>query len=189
MKHSHTKLQKINDFLYEHLLKNSIQDISERWDEHSIPNIGEKKNKYTSGTTVLITLVIGFTVHIIWLGDSRAIFTKDSIEGIFSTKDHKPSYDDIPDNSNGFIHNNRINGILGVGRTIGDNSKKLRGCISREASYEKYKFSNKTTIVIASDGLYDQYANSKIMKMDLNSVKNEDYVDNMTMIRIDVEHT
>jgi serine/threonine protein phosphatase PrpC len=190
MKDTAIKLHKINDFLYEHLLKNSIQDVSEKWDEYSIPRIGQKKrNKYTSGTTLLISLIVGFTVHLIWVGDSRTIFTKDSIEGVFSTKDHKPTEDDLPDNSDGFIHNNRINGILGVGRTIGDNSRKLRGCITRDSSYVKYKFTKKTSIVMASDGLYDMSSNAESMNIALNTVKSEDYSDNMTMIRIDIEHT
>jgi len=190
------KLNKINDFLYEDLMKKAIHKISEKWDAISIPKIKDKRNKYTCGTTVLITLVVGHTVHIMWIGDSRTIWKVDSDTSVYSTKDHKPNKDDLMNGA--FIKNDRVNGVLAVGRAIGDNGKKTRGALKRTPSYIHYEYKNKTDIIMGSDGVYDKLNNNrqafdhsfiqKIQKQKQNDKKDNFFTDNTTFIKLQMKH-
>ena len=76
---------------------------------------------------------------------------------------------------------------MGVGRAIGDNSLKLRGALKRDSDYLSYDFKEETTLIMASDGLYDIHDHSEIIHLDVDTVRSDDYNDNMTMIRIDVK--
>jgi serine/threonine protein phosphatase PrpC len=190
----YNKLKKINNFLYEDLLKKAINKISQQWDKTSIPKIGEKRrNKYTSGTTALVTLIVGHTVHIMWIGDSRTVWKNDTNKSVYSTKDHKPIKKDLVDGA--FIKNNRINGVLAVGRAIGDNGIKTRGALKRTPSYVNYEFKKKTDIVMGSDGVYDKISSNhtvfedsfikKIMKQKRGELGF--FTDNTTLIKIHLE--
>lgn len=183
------KLKRINDFLYEYLLKTTLGKISATWDDMSIPKINAGQKTFKAGSTVAVVLVVGFTVHIMWLGDSRTIFIRDEEDKINSTRDHKPDERDVPADSNAFVVNNRVNGILGVGRALGDNGKKLRGALKRTPEYVSYAFNRSTTIVVGSDGLYDQNSHNDILHMPLESIKTDDYSDNTTVVRIDFHRT
>src|SRR3989344_3291792 len=116
-----SKLKKINNFLYEDLLKKK-----------------NTRNKYTCGTTVLISLIVGHTVHILWIGDSRTVWKIDNNKSVFSTKDQKQKIEDLLPGA--FIENKRINGVLAVGRAIGDNGTKTIGALKRTPSYINFNF-------------------------------------------------
>jgi len=180
------KLKKINDFLYEYLMKKTLFDSSKQWDKLSIPRIDTGESSYRAGCTALIVLMVGHTIHIMWVGDSRAIFIRDHEPTINSTKDHKPHQDDIVGGSNAFVSNNRVNGILGVGRAIGDNGRRLRGALKRTPDYISYWFDDKTTIILGSDGLYDENNHPDILNMDLKKIKSEEYADNTTVVKINI---
>jgi serine/threonine protein phosphatase PrpC len=184
------KLKNINNFFYEDLLKKAIGKISNGWDKLSLPKIGDKRNKYTSGTTALVTLVVGHTVHLLWIGDSRTVWKVDNNKSVFSTLDHKPNKDDLINGA--FIKNNRINGVLAVGRAIGDNGRKTRGCLKRTPSYINFEYKKKTEIVMGSDGVYDKISSNhhvfetsftnKIMKQ--KRKEEMFFTDNTTFIKI-----
>lgn len=184
------KLKKLNDYLYEDLLKKSLQKISDGWDKISIPNIQDKRNKYTCGTTALITLVVGHTVHIIWIGDSRTVWKVDNNKSVYSTKDHKPDKNDLLEGA--FIKNGRINGVLAVGRAIGDNGMKTKGALKRTPSYISYEYKKNTEIVMGSDGVYDKLSsNHTVFEPSFIEKINQQkkgklgfFTDNTTMIKI-----
>jgi len=51
----------------------------------------------------------------------------------------------------------RVNGDLAVGRTIGDNTELLTGCLMREPFVYTFTYSKDTLkLIMASDGLWDE---------------------------------
>lgn len=182
------KLKKMNDFLYEFLLKKTIHTIAKRWDKLSIGHLDKGKREYRAGSTLSVVLVVGYTVHIAYVGDSRIIFVIDDEKVINSTKDHKPDPADLADGMpDAFVRNGRVNGVLGVGRAIGDNGIKLRGAIKRTPDYISYEFKKSTRVILGSDGLYDKLDHNSILKMSPNNLRSENFVDNTTMIKIKVD--
>lgn len=188
-----SKLKKINNFLYEDLLKKTINKISMEWDKISIPKIKNTRNKYTCGTTVLISLIVGHTVHILWIGDSRTVWKIDNNKSVFSTKDHKPNIEDLLPGA--FIENKRINGVLAVGRAIGDNGTKTVGALKRTPSYINFNFKKKIEIIMGSDGVYDKINSNHIVfdpEFEQKIIKQKEkqekfFTDNTTFIKIKLD--
>jgi serine/threonine protein phosphatase PrpC len=187
---------------YQKIMKDAIKETSDEWDKISIPNCDKGKNQYTSGTTALSCLIVDNIVYMLWIGDSRAVWKLDDDPAIFATKDHNPSQKDIPKGSDAFIEGGRLNGILSLGRSIGDNSLDMRGALKREPSCTKFIFYDKLVLIMGSDGLYHRVGNNtNIMKQDyyinfatqlLNEKKkkktiNPFFRDNTTVLKIQID--
>jgi serine/threonine protein phosphatase PrpC len=142
--------------------------LTNEWDSLSIPHLYKKELTqeqldYRSGTTLLVTMITSTDIHVIWVGDSRCIFKTDVYEPneFGSTTDHKPNMNDLI-SKNSFITNGRLNGILAVGRTIGDNTPELIGCINRAPSSLIVAYKKTFRVILATDGLYDIIPMKKI---------------------------
>jgi serine/threonine protein phosphatase PrpC len=161
-------------------LKQALRTVVKLWDTESVgkfpknlkqrikifSSIDENEHR-TSGNASGTTLVAVYIdpkmrkCYVLNLGDSRASW--HTANTVTSTTDHKPSFEDA------LLLNqfpiwiqldedvSRLNGDLAVGRTIGDNTPLLTGCILREPSVKTIDYSKcKLRLILASDGLWDE---------------------------------
>lgn len=84
------------------------------------------KTHYTSGSTMVLSLVINERLYTCNIGDSRGLLVRSNSDTIPLTRDHKPDSLDILtdiESRNGHVFTTdcpRINGILAVGRAFGN---------------------------------------------------------------------
>jgi serine/threonine protein phosphatase PrpC len=100
------------------------------------------------------------------------------------TNDHKPNKDDLVSDKSFISANGRLNGVLAVGRTIGDNTPELWGCINRTPSQITVGYNKSFRVILATDGLYDIVPMETIMNSSTERMKQYEYYDNMTMISV-----
>ncbi len=139
------------------IMVRALQHTSDRWDRD---NPSEN-----SGTTLVFTVVEGVRVHVLNVGDSRALLRTRNGKLMAVTRDHKPT----PTDTNCPVIRDsfgtpRVNGYLAVGRAIGDNGPQLKGCISRTPDTYTWDVSgdNKYEIVMATDGVWDVLSSEQV---------------------------
>lgn len=183
---SEQKLHDIRRFLFNWILRQVVQQVTVQWDTHSarLASSGSRENYIhsLSGTTLLLCIITSSDIHITWVGDSRCVYTTDKHTFGFTT-DHKPNRNDFVSNKC-FILNGRLNGILAVGRTVGDNTPELMGCINRQPSQMTIGYKKKFRVILASDGLYDLVPMDTIIQSPVDILTRYAYHDNMTIISI-----
>jgi len=115
------------------------------------------ENIKKSGTTAIISLILGTKMYIANVGDSRAVTAKSG-EGTRVSMDHKP---DLPEeekrirNLGGFVSpNGRVVGMLAVSRAFGD--------VDLQPFVSAYPYINVVDVadapeflIIACDGVWD----------------------------------
>jgi serine/threonine protein phosphatase PrpC len=124
------------------------------------PELSKQK---TCGTTVLVVAVGPQEVQVANVGDSRAI-------RIFPSKVQRLSHDHTPQDESlslrkrgGWIEQGRVNGVLGVGRVLGDHY--LRPIVSRKPTISVYPPLNDHTIVLGCDGLFDELSDEMVTQL------------------------
>lgn len=162
-------------------MPNIIGKISRSWDKKCMDFMGLKESDITkewrsalmhhpkwtefakagldSGTTFCSVYITLDKMHITTIGDSQVVWKFDNGKTGFSIA-HKPSASspnvrikaeikrpDIP----------RINGILAVGRAIGDNGLDMWGSVSRTPTVRivPLQFKNKFSVLVGTDGVWD----------------------------------
>lgn len=153
---------------------------------------GYRKNGLDSGTT--LNLVVfkqdELSFKIVNIGDSRTIWRIDEQKTIHMTKDHTP-HAEFMGNIDGEIKkekedSKRVNGVLAVGKAIGDNTEDLMGTITAHPDIYEIQLKKQQTItmIVGTDGLYeDGRANKKekleILLMELAKHKEKKKADNL----------
>lgn len=110
----------------------------------------------TSGTTLAAALIGPDRMHVVNVGDSRVAWIgEDGI--VYDTHDHKPRAEDlgpIPGNVVSVRGVDRVNGVLAVGRALGDNVRELMGTLS--STPDVYEVVPAPAWVgVATDGVWD----------------------------------
>lgn len=129
-----------------------------------------------SGTTLELAIIdvmngVGKVVHI---GDSRSVWKGDSAayKRYRHTTDQKPCElktlkpvipFDVTPGVDGDVA--RVNGVLAMGRAIGDNSENLLGSVLRDFIIREFRFdvNHSFKMVLASDGVWDTMSNSEAL--------------------------
>ncbi|KAH8377554.1 hypothetical protein KR093_005916 [Drosophila rubida] len=164
--------------------------------------------RITSGTTAVCALITGGAkqLYIAWVGDSKALLVGKRTQ-LQLVKPHKPESPDerrrIELSGGTVIHAQgqwRVNGILNVGRSIGDYS--LEAVIAEPDFVDVPLSEAHDFLVLGSDGLWDHVeesfivdtvyeclanANTKlddIPKLLLEAAKNNDSQDNITAVLV-----
>ena len=171
----------------------------------TIDNLLQQSIKDDSGSTATMSLVIGNTIYIINLGDSRTVVfkypkNKNTPQFVFSSNDHKP---DNPEETSriyqagGFVEqeegdDSRLDGYLAISRSFGDfdlkysqNTNEFKGPLSIEPDIKiitkKPEFSYYG--IIACDGLWDVMDNKTAIKY-INSYGINNGAKNLTEIAL-----
>ena len=152
----------------------------------TIDNLLQKSIKDDSGSTATMSLVIGNTIYVINLGDSRTVVykypkNKNSPQLVYASDDHKP---DNPIETKriyqagGFVEkeegdDSRLDGYLAISRSFGDfdlkyskNTNEFKGPLSIEPDIKIITKKNdfKYYAIIACDGLWDVMDNKSAIK-------------------------
>jgi serine/threonine protein phosphatase PrpC len=97
-------------------------------------------------------------LYIANIGDCRAVFCQNGI-AVDITIDHKASHPAEKkriEESGGFVHNGRLDGILAISRGFGDSAHKQEGhLIVKPDVYTRRVDPEDEFVLLASDGLYD----------------------------------
>eukprot|EP00164_Ancoracysta_twista_P001767 GFYU01002320.1.p1 GENE.GFYU01002320.1~~GFYU01002320.1.p1 ORF type:complete len:893 (-),score=187.31 GFYU01002320.1:336-3014(-) len=108
-----------------------------------------------SGTTALTALVVDKTLYVGNLGDSRAVMCRAG-EAVRITYDHRPLHEvgRIREVGGYVTADNRLNGLLGVSRALGD--FYLRPSLSCEPEITRFDLGpEEEFIIMATDGLWE----------------------------------
>lgn len=152
------------------------QSLLENMDDH-----------YEDGTTVTMVIYIKDAksprIYFVNLGDSRTMMIQitDMVEMIFSTFDHKPVYPSEINRiieSGGTVAYGRVNGNIGVSRSLGDLTYKIKDDVYEPVyspvSSEPDVFSIEATpgiLILATDGLWDVITNGEVVTIVDNYTK------------------
>lgn len=153
-----------------------IKSSSFKFDESSIYSLCEelnesvRKQKFTDGSTLAMTLISDNEIIIAHLGDSRIVLIEEDGSIRHSTIDHKP--DSRPEferilNEKGKVQKGRINGILAISRSLGDFSIPGIGTtpdVIRLKILPKDKW-----IILGCDGLFDVITDKDISRISLRA--------------------
>lgn len=155
------------------------------------------KNGYQTGTTMICCVLdpVKQEGNLSYVGDSRCIWKHycNSRTHLRSTKDHKPNEKDLG-KLGGTVTDGRINGILAVGRVVGDNCDRLMGSVSHEpmTRYIVWK-GGRFKMVMATDGVWDVMGNPYAMVCKnahhlVQDALNKKSTDNVTAIVVELEY-
>ncbi|EDW12881.1 protein phosphatase 1F [Drosophila mojavensis] len=165
------------------------------------------RKRITSGTTAVCALIVnGQQLYIAWVGDSKALLVGKRTQ-LQLVKPHKPEAVDerrrIELSGGSVIHAQgqwRVNGILNVGRSIGDYS--LEAVIAEPDFVDVQLSEAHDFLVMGSDGLWDHVPESFVVetvyqclaesttqledipKLLVEAAKDRDSQDNITVILI-----
>jgi len=118
-----------------------------------------------SGCTATVALITPTEVFCCNAGDSRTIISKGK-SAVDLSVDHKPS---LPDeqrriyNANGYVEDNRVNGMLALSRALGDFDYKKNSSLGPKeqavTAFPEIKSIQLTSdtefIILACDGIWD----------------------------------
>ncbi|KAH7836737.1 hypothetical protein Vadar_004967 [Vaccinium darrowii] len=159
----------MHDILKKALLS-AIHDIDTKFSREAF------KNRYVSGSTATVVLLVDGQILVAWLGDSRALLCSKEIKNALGnggtstavleaeevTRDHHPDRDDERarvEAAGGFVRTwgvPRVNGILAVSRSIGDVYLKRYGVSPvPEVMDWRHLTPNDSYLVLASDGIFE----------------------------------
>ncbi|XP_057460951.1 probable protein phosphatase 2C 51 isoform X2 [Actinidia eriantha] len=153
-------------------------------------------NRYVSGSTATVILLVDGQILVANVGDSKALLCSEKIkpilgdEGISTTmldveeltEDHHPNRDDEKARigaAGGFVRTwgvPRVNGILAVSRSIGDVYLKRYGVIPvPEVIGWRRLTANDSYLVVASDGIFESLTPQNVCDLlwDANIKENE----------------
>lgn len=145
-------------------------------------NFFQKSSNDSSGCCVVVALVDNTHITIANVGDCRAILVGRA-ETVFSTQDHRPT--DPTEQSRveaagGFVVRNRVFGLLGVSRSLGDKDFKtedVSGSVISTPDISKIPLSpDHEFLVLASDGVWDRLSTEDVLTLVFKSL----YADHMT---------
>ena len=129
-----------------------------------------RKRNFHDGATMAVALFNGKKVLTGHIGDSRILILNDDGDVKFSTVDHKPSqrseFERIH-NAGGRVENNRIQGILAPGRSLGD--FLIPGNSAQPEIHEYEIQPDDRWIIVACDGVFDVLSNEFIGRVAANS--------------------
>lgn len=176
----------------------------------NIDNILQQSIKDDSGSTATMSLVVGNTIYIINLGDSRTVVfkypkNKNTAQLVYASDDHKP---DNPNETKriyqagGFVEqeegdDSRLDGYLAISRSFGDfdlkyskKTNEFKGPLSIEPDIKIItKNPNfKYYAIIACDGLWDVMDNKTAIKY-LTSYGIDNGAKNLTDIALHKDST
>jgi len=113
------------------------------------------------GTTATAVLFIGEQGYVAHVGDSRAAIVAEDCTVTRLTEDHRPSNAaeaEAVRARGGFViclggQNLRVNGVIAITRSLGD--KSIGDALSCEPDVKEFTLPEKSTLIIACDGLWD----------------------------------
>ena len=162
--------------------ENLFKKIFKKIDSDIKKYVSESNEIGSTGTIIYITKEydpkIGMKkmLYCANVGDSRSVlFTNNNCKRI--TYEHKCSdtfEDERIKNENGFVLNNRLNGILSVSRAFGDFNLKGKGLTS-EPSIHKTEINTNVNnfVVLCTDGIWDVVNEEDIFYLTLNNNETE----------------
>mmetsp|Transcript_26325 Transcript_26325/g.73573 ORF Transcript_26325/g.73573 Transcript_26325/m.73573 type:complete len:516 (+) Transcript_26325:196-1743(+) len=125
-----------------------------------------EKCKWKSGTTAIVTIVVGSRLVSACVGDSRTVLYRAGVPKVI-TKSHNPSDEDEKErvkDAGGvvvfFAGTWRVNGVIGVSRSIGD--PPFRDMLIPDPSVQFEDFGDNDFVVMASDGLWDVVKDAEV---------------------------
>eukprot|EP01006_Ploeotia_vitrea_P047632 TRINITY_DN67145_c1_g1_i1.p1 TRINITY_DN67145_c1_g1~~TRINITY_DN67145_c1_g1_i1.p1 ORF type:complete len:284 (+),score=14.88 TRINITY_DN67145_c1_g1_i1:170-1021(+) len=128
---------------------------------------------FRSGCTAVTALIIGNRLLVGNLGDSRGVMCKGK-EAVQLSEDHKPTREDETARikaAGGHVLFNRVNGVLGVSRALGDFEFKEEGksghdlVISNKPDITEFTLDDETSfMILACDGLWDVVTNAEAVE-------------------------
>ena len=160
--------QNLDQYLKEAFESNNQENLTEEGVFKALKACFEKLGEdYTggdeTGTTATVAILLGDKIWVANVGDSRTILVKQDGTVIQASEDAKPMiarYQKKIERLGGFIDENRVNGVLGVARAIGD--KVYKGnegkcCVLPNPKITNYPLDNfkRGYLVLACDGVYD----------------------------------
>jgi len=119
------------------------------------------RNGLDDGSTVISCLIVGGTIYVANVGDSRAVLSSSG-KAVAMSNDHKPNREDekkrIEKLGGRIIHYGtwRVEGVLAVTRAIGD--RRLKTYVSAVPEISERKISDSDEfLILASDGVWDVF--------------------------------
>lgn len=180
------------------LMKVALQNVSDDWDELYPDQL--------PGSTVVFATIDhkARMVYVLNVGDSRGIlFTKNNtstasgptIVGV--TIDQKPEDQKhlLPSKCTvvNVFGTHRINGVLAVGRALGDNGPLTKGCISREPDVYEWAIPERSNAVLllGCDGIFDvmtseDAAAQSSAEQVVHEAERRNSADNLTCVRMSI---
>lgn len=125
-----------------------------------------KTNSKHCGTTLVLLVSdrIQKKIHCLNVGDARAILCSEG-QVMRLSFDHKPILEEEDlkiREKGGFVANGRVNGTLGVSRSLGD--FYLGATISAEPFVKTIPFPQKNSVVVMGcDGLFDELSDEEVL--------------------------
>jgi len=178
------------DHFKEHLLKNlnlSTLESPLKSLVDALVSLNEALREYAnntdrairhSGATAIIVLIIGRQLYVANVGDARAVLYKGG-DINNKTNDHRPfglcppssvirlSEDHKPDGEEerirkdgGYVIKSRVNGTLGVSRSLGDFSTEIVSCLPSAFHYP-LPTHQEAFIIMACDGVWDELSDEE----------------------------
>jgi len=137
-------------------------------------SVSEDAIHFNVGCTSCVALISGGEIYVANAGDSRCVMGKGGA-AMEMSYDHKPS-NEVEMNriikANGFVEDNRVNGMLGLSRAIGDyeykNSKNLKmdeQLVIATPDIKVEKITDEVDfLVVACDGIWECWSSSKVVE-------------------------
>ncbi len=123
------------------------------------------------GCTACVALITKTEIYVANAGDSRCVLSKNGI-AINMSEDHKPDLEAEKkriEKAEGYVEDNRVNGVLNLSRSLGDLDYKHNPKLKQEEQMitafpdvKVEKISNETDfLIIACDGVWDCLTSQK----------------------------
>jgi len=170
-------LKEVTEFEDEQIMKNLLQTCYTNVDE------AMKETVPSAGACVVTAAIkrVGEKriLYVANAGDSRAILSRNGVASRL-TVDHKPStcLEDVERlatlNPPGFISDDRVNGMLGITRAMGDHNMKRVGYIRNDIHFSMVTLEpSDDFLILACDGVWDVIEDQGAVDL----IRNQELVD------------
>ena len=176
------------DYAHEHLITHFLKELNgKKTPQEALNNAFLTTDQQfrgkvqPGGTTAVVAFIDGMQLYCAWAGDSRAIVVGKDGKIKYATKDHKPNAENelkrITD-AGGFVTPEtdesvaRLGGNLACSRALGNTlfrqQEESKGLIP-DPEIEQTDLADGDTIILASDGLWDDVTNKGAATLTITS--------------------
>jgi len=155
-------------------LSDTFLSVNDAWYQSLFSTTSFSKVDYFCGSTGVVVLLYNGLVYAANVGDSRAVLYNQNHSVIRLTKDHKPEVEEeemrIRD-AGGYVIENRIGGILGISRCLGDFYLSPYVIPDAYVSSHVLPVQSDGFILLCCDGVWDELSDFEAVSIVRKSMK------------------